>query len=110
MGKKWSKEEKWSIVAVLTIMGAVSTIIYFDTQNNPRPEVIDVWMPVMEAYSDDGIECHVAVVDRILHISDVLRPSPYVDDMLHPHHATMHARELATIMVLDGEWRPPECE
>ena len=100
---------RWELAVIIALLGVIAFSFYYNEHVNPPPDVEDVWMPVMEAYSEDGVECHVAVVDRILRMSEVVRPSPYVDDDLHPYHATRQARELAVSTVLKGDWRPPEC-
>ena len=74
------------------------------------PADADIWAAVMEVHPDAGMACHAALVDRIDHMTGVLVGGPYAvvdDSSARPSRDV--AEVLATGMVLEGDWRPPEC-
>ena len=74
------------------------------------PIVNKAWSAVKDAYPDGSIECHVAVMDRVRHISDLLDYSHYVsNNASHVYQTLLRADELAIRMVAESEQQPPEC-
>ena len=73
------------------------------------PDSVDMWEVVMDEYPDGGIECHAVVTERMLRMSDVLYTGPYAMGDFGNHASHGRDDELAAGMVLDSDWRPPEC-
>lgn len=94
------------IVAIPCIVAA-SIIVWYINTVPPVDE--HLWAAVMEVHPDAGIECHAAMVDRIDHMTGVIYGGPYAveDSAVRPSRAL--AEELAVGVVLDSDWRPPEC-
>lgn len=101
----------WQVMVIIALFGSSASLIYYRVHVDPLPDDGDLWEPVMAAYPNGGVDCHVAVVDRVVHVSDLLRKSPYVDDDLLAYEAERQANELALDMVLgeDAIPPPPEC-
>ena len=98
------------IAIVIVIWAVVGLSIYHAVYVNPPPDDADLWPPVMDAYPNDGMACHASVMDRVLHMSDVLHDSPYVGDDLGKYQAARLADKLALDMVIHGGGAPPpEC-
>jgi len=95
--------ERFAAAIVIGLMVSLVYIAFFD------PHVSNLWSSVVEAYPGGSMECHVAVMDRARHISDLLRGSPYVSDVPFEYQASDLADELAFRMVAEAEWQPPEC-
>ena len=89
----------------------VSTyLVFYREYVDPLPTDADVWEPVMEAYPNEGMDCHVSIVDRALHVSALLRDSPYVDNDLLRYEAERRANNMAVEMVIsEGTGSHPAC-
>lgn len=96
--------EQFAGVIVIGLMVSLVYIVFFDS-----PHVSNLWSSVVEAYPGGSMECHVSVMDRARHISDLLRGSQYVSDVPFEYQASDLADELALRMVVEAEWQPPEC-
>lgn len=111
-GRQASKPlwKSWHIPVLLGLLAVIGLAIYYGVYINPPPDDADLWPPVMEAYPNDGMACHLSVMDRVLRASDMLYDSPYVGDDLGKYQATRLANKLALDMVLHGGGAPPpEC-
>ena len=89
----------FSIVVILP----VCLLLFMPTPEN------HTWAAVMDAHPDAGMACQAALVDRIEHMTGVLYRGPYAAEDPSTRPSMGVARELATGMVLEGDWRPPEC-
>ena len=98
------RPEQFATVIAIGLAAGLVYIAFFD-----QPHVSNLWSSVVEAYPGGSMECHVSVMDRARHISDLLRGSQYVSDVLFEHQASDLADELAIRMVTEAEWQPPEC-
>ena len=88
--------------------GLLGFIVYFFLLS--PPSVNNAWSSVIDAYPDGSIECHVAVMDRVRHISDLLDYSHHVsNNASHKYQTIGSANELAVRMVAESERQPPEC-
>lgn len=98
-----------TIIAVMFViifaMIGISFFMYY-----PPPPAMDWWTAAATAYPSGSTECHAAVVDRILRMSEALLGSPHVaaDNPPSPRDER-RAGMMAVNMTLDGEWRAPEC-
>lgn len=69
----------------------------------------DSWADILAAHPDAGMECHMAIMERIQDTEGLVYGSPYAVDDSGQHMSGAEITELATHMVLDSDWRPPEC-
>ena len=67
------------------------------------------WTDVVAAHPDAGMECHMAIMERIQDTKGLVYGSPYAVDDSGQRMSVAEIKELATHMVLDSDWRPPEC-
>lgn len=98
----------------LTVFGIASiavfcTILLYQSFYHSPPSEADLWAAVMDAHPDAGMECHTAVVERILDTTGMLYGGPYAVDDSGRRLAEAEIKKAATGMVLDGDWHPPEC-
>ena len=89
---------------IIVLLVALFYIAFFEP-----PDVSSKWLSVVEAYPGGSMECHVAVMDRVQHASDLLRNSQYVSDVPFVYQTRDLAVELAIRMVAESEQQPPEC-
>ena len=93
----------WYITAVL-----IGFLVYYFLL--APPIVNNPWSSVKDAYPDGSIECHLAVMDRVKHISRLLEYSHYVSDNASYRYQTFfYPHELAVSVVAESEQQPPEC-
>ena len=89
---------------IIVLMVRLVYITFFEP-----PYVTDMWSSVVEAYPAGSMECHVDVMDRVRHVSDLLDNSQYVSDTPFEYQTDDLADELALRMVVESEWQPPAC-
>ena len=99
------------LLILIALILVIACLMYYRAYVDPLPTDADVWEPVMEAYPNEGMNCHVSIVDRVLHVSDLLRVSPYVGDDLWATDAERLANNMALDMVLgEGTGNHPACD
>ena len=96
------------IIVVGTLIIVLMVYLVYITFFEP-PYVTDMWSSVVEAYPAGSMECHVDVMDRVRHVSDLLDNSQYVSDAPFEYQTDDLADELALRMVVESERQPSAC-
>ena len=93
-------------IAAITVTTAI--MLYLGFYHSPPSDAV-MWAAVMDAHPDAGMECHATLVERIQHLSGMLRDTPYAGGNPSMYGPDSLLDDLATRMVLESDWRPPEC-